>query len=133
VAAGCNHTANYRGCIKWKDAKATLAKQAPERTRKSAATGQPAATKVQRARPSAGQMDLVEGWKHIVRGGGVVKATTTSPPNPNRSPYPVTVLPKQSKVTATRKTARHKKPKPKFPATTKPAAGKTKKKQPRVS
>jgi hypothetical protein len=26
---GGNHTANYRGCVKWKDAKAALAKHAP--------------------------------------------------------------------------------------------------------
>ena len=42
---GGNHTANYRGCVKWKEAKAALAKQAPKRSRKSVATGQPAAPK----------------------------------------------------------------------------------------
>jgi hypothetical protein len=66
---GGNHTANYRGCIKWKEAKATLEKQAPKRARKSAATGQPVALKDQRAGPSAEQMDLGEGWNHVVRGG----------------------------------------------------------------
>jgi len=30
-----SHTAIYRGCVKWKEAKATLAKQAPDRGRKS--------------------------------------------------------------------------------------------------
>jgi hypothetical protein len=40
---GGNHTANYRGCVKWKEAKAALAKQAPERARKGASTGQPPA------------------------------------------------------------------------------------------
>jgi len=34
---GCgeNDTANYSGCVKWKEAKAALVKQAPEDTRKS--------------------------------------------------------------------------------------------------
>jgi len=36
-------------------------KQAPERSRKSVATGQPAAHEAQRAGPSAEQMDLGEG------------------------------------------------------------------------
>jgi len=58
---------------------------------------------------------------------GRVKATT-QPPNPNPSPQPVTEAPEQAKVTATRKTARPKKPEPKSTAATKPAAGKSKKK-----
>ena len=33
---GVNHTASYRGCNKWKEAKAGLAKRAPECVRKSA-------------------------------------------------------------------------------------------------
>ena len=72
-----NHTANYRGCIKWKEANAALAKQAPECVRKGDATGHPAAPKAQRAGPSAKQMDLDEGWNHVLRGRRVVKATTT--------------------------------------------------------
>jgi hypothetical protein len=48
---GCgeNYTTNYRGCVKWKEAKAALAKQAPEHSRQSVATGQPAAPKAPRA------------------------------------------------------------------------------------
>jgi len=57
-----NHTANYRGCVKWKKARAVLAKQAPERSQKSDATGQSAAPKAQRVGPSAEQMDLGKGW-----------------------------------------------------------------------
>jgi hypothetical protein len=71
---GGNHMANHRFCIKWKEAKAALAKQAPERARKSAATGQPAAPKAQRAGPSAEQMELGEGWNHVVRGGVLSRA-----------------------------------------------------------
>jgi len=91
------------------------------------ATGHTTAPKAQRAGPSAEQMDLGEGWNHVVRVGRVVKATnTTPPPNPNPSPQPVTEAPKQPKVIATRKTARPKKPELKSRAATKPAAGKSK-------
>jgi hypothetical protein len=74
-------------------------------------------------------MDLCEGWNHDVRGGLVIKATTTSPPpNRNPTPQPVTEAPEQPKVTAIRKTARPEKRQPKPTTTTKSAAGKSKKK-----
>ena len=68
---GCvgNHTASYRGCVKWKEAKLALAKRAPEGVRKRAATSHSATPKAQRAGPSADQTDLGEGWNHVVRGG----------------------------------------------------------------
>jgi hypothetical protein len=90
LCCGCggDHTANYWGCVKWKEAKSALANQAPDRGRKSAATAHPTAPKEQGAGPSAEQMDLGEGWNHVVR-GSVVKATTPSPllqiTNPSRS------------------------------------------------
>ena len=62
---GGNHTANYRGCVKWKEARAALAKQAPKRAPRNA----PAATKAKQAGPSAEQLALSEGWRHVVRGG----------------------------------------------------------------
>jgi hypothetical protein len=109
--------------------KAALAKEVPERSRKSVTTGQPAAPKAQRAGPSAEQMDLGEGRNHIVRGGLVVKATTTPPPNPHPNPPPqVTKAPEQPKVTATGETARPQKPEPKSTAAPKQTAGKSKKK-----
>jgi hypothetical protein len=49
-------------------------------------------------------------------------------PNPKPSPQPVTEAPDQLKVTATRKTARPKKPQTKSTAGPKPATGKPKKK-----
>jgi hypothetical protein len=55
---GGNHRASYRGCIKWKGAKAALAKRAPEGVRKSAATIHSAAPKGQRVGPSGEQTDL---------------------------------------------------------------------------
>jgi hypothetical protein len=66
---GGNHTASYRGSVKWKEAKATHAKQAPEVVRPSAATSRSTAPKAQRAGPSAEQIDMGEGWNHVVRGG----------------------------------------------------------------
>jgi hypothetical protein len=45
-SCGGNHTANYGGCSKWKEAKAALAKQLPMQcTRTSGAAGQPYQTK----------------------------------------------------------------------------------------
>jgi len=71
VCCGCggNHTASYRVCVKWKEATAAVAKQAPQRRRKSVATAQPADPKAQRAGPSAEQMKLGEGWNHVIQGG----------------------------------------------------------------
>ena len=122
---GGKHTANYRGFVKWKEAKAALEKQAPERSHKSADTGHPAAPKTQQAGTSAEQTDLGEGWNHVVRGGCVFKATTQPPISiPIPTPQPITKVTRQSKVTATRKMAWPNKPEPKSTAATKPAAGK---------
>jgi hypothetical protein len=62
-------------------------------------------------------------------GGRVAKATTTAvPPNPNPPPQPVMEVPRQLKVTATKKKAGPKKPEPKPTAAAQPAAGKSKQK-----
>ena len=90
---GSIYTASYRGCVKWKEAKAVLAKRAPEGFRKSAPTSHSAAPKAQRSRPSAEQTDLCEGWKHVVRRARVFKATTTPKPNPKSTPRSVTEAP----------------------------------------
>jgi hypothetical protein len=66
---GGNHTANYRGCVKWKEARAVLAKQAPLLASKNAATGHPAAPKTQQAGPSAEQLALGEGGATSFEGG----------------------------------------------------------------
>jgi hypothetical protein len=71
-------------------------------------------------------MDLGEGWSHVVRGGRVVKANTPFPPNPQL----VTEAPKPPNVTATRKTAKSKKPVPKSTAATKAATVKPNKTAP---
>jgi hypothetical protein len=58
-SCGGNHTANYRGCSKWKEAKAAHAKQVPnQRSRTSGAAVQPAANRVVTPQPSAEQKSL---------------------------------------------------------------------------
>ena len=112
MCCGCggNHTANYRGCVKWKEAKAALAKEAPERSRKRVATDQHAAPKAQRPGPSAEQKNLGEGWNHVDQGGRVVEGTTNPPnnPNPNPPPHQVTKAPAKPTVTAIRETEKPK-------------------------
>jgi hypothetical protein len=73
----------------------------PEHRQASGATGRPAAPKPARAGPSAEQESLGPGWKHVVQGGRVVKATIPIPPKP--SPKSATAAPDQSKVTVTKK------------------------------
>ena len=85
VAAGKPHS-ELRGCVMWKEAKAALAKQAPERSRKSVATGRPAAPKAQRAGPYAEQRKLGEGWNHVVRGGGSSRLRRTHSTTHNQIP-----------------------------------------------
>ena len=97
VAAGATTQRVTGAVLSGKKRKAALAKRAPEGVRKSAATSQSAAPKAQRAGPYAEHTDLGEGWNHVVRGGLVVKATTT-PPNPKPSLQPVTKAPSQPKV-----------------------------------
>jgi hypothetical protein len=53
-SCGGNHTANYRGCSKWKEAKAALAKRTPApRVHMNGATGRSASAQATRAEPSA--------------------------------------------------------------------------------
>jgi hypothetical protein len=104
---------------------AAFAKQAPDSSGMSAATARPTALKEQRAGPSAEQLDLGEGWNHVVRGGRVVKAPTPHP-TPNKPSQPVTEANERPKVTATSKTARPQKSESKTPAAPKPATRKPK-------
>ena len=74
-------TANYRGCVKWKEAKAALTKQAPECSRQSFASDHPAAPKVHRRGPSAEQMDLGE-ERNCFSEGACRQSHHNSTPNP---------------------------------------------------
>jgi len=88
------------------------------------ASGKPAvAPKANRAGPSAEQMDLGEGWSHVVRGGRIAKASAPEP-----IPQPVTEAPTQPQVTATKKAAKPEKAKTKTTTAPKAAGGKPKKK-----
>jgi len=112
VCCGCggNHTASYRGRVKWKEAKASVTKQATKRSRKSVTTAQPAAPKAQRAGPSAEQKYLGEGWNHVVRGGVSSRPRRTHPTTHTLTPsHHATEAPSKPTVTATRETARPKK------------------------
>ena len=85
---GCvgNHSAKYRGCVKCKEARAALEKQAPQRAPRNA----PAAPKAQHAEPSAEQLALGEGWSHVFREGRVVKATVVASQLSVMAPLPPT-------------------------------------------
>jgi hypothetical protein len=99
---------------------------------KSVATSNSAAPTAKRARLSAEQTYIGDGWNHVVRWGRVVKATTTPQPNPKHS-QPFTEVNSQPKVTTMRKTAGPKKPTPKSTAATKLPLGRQSRKQPPVS
>jgi hypothetical protein len=68
-SCGGDHTANYRGCMKWKEARAALTNRAPDQGQRSTATGKSTAPKARRTEPSAEQRDLGERWSYVVRGG----------------------------------------------------------------
>jgi len=108
---GGNHTANYRGCVKGKDAMAAFSKQAPKCGWKSVVSDQPAAPKPQRSKWACRQ-------NHHHH----------SAPNPNPSSQPVTEATDHPIVTAISKTARSAKPQPKPTAAHKPVTGKPQKK-----
>jgi hypothetical protein len=104
-SCGGNHTANYLGCSKWKEAKAALAKRAPiARNLTKGATGRSATLQAVRAKPSAEQENLGPGWPHIVRGERVVKSTT--PSLLKHTPRQVAVVNKQDKATECRPDAK---------------------------
>ena len=75
---GSNHTANYRGCSKWKDQKLATAKRAGVMPRASVRSG--TTSDRNPARLSPAQEDLGPEWNHVTRGGRVVKAK--NPPAP---------------------------------------------------
>jgi hypothetical protein len=117
---GGNHTANYRGCGKWKEAKAAIARRAPEGPvmRSGAHSGEVRKAPTQPL-PSAEQLSLGDGWNHVLRGGRVAKAQPARPPKPTRTK--VTAAPKKAPVKSTSKKAKSKKPAPKVSAAPKRA------------
>jgi len=111
-SCGGNRTANYRGCAKWKEAKAALAKRAPfVRSKVGSAPRPPVASKAQRSEPTAKQERLGQGWNHVVRGGRVIKVASL--PTPKLAPSPVTPSPTRNVVESTGKKGKTAKSTPK--------------------
>jgi hypothetical protein len=92
---GGNHTANYRSCGKWKEAKEAIARRAPAGPvlRSGAPSGEVRRAPTQ-PQPSAEQLSLGDGWNHVLRGGRVTKAQPAPPPKP--TPTEVTAAPKKA-------------------------------------
>jgi len=101
---GVNHTSNYRGYIKWKKARATLAKQGPSLAERLL----PQATLPLRKFSGPGSLPCRWTWARggITSSEGACRQNHNNPPpNPKPFPQPVTEAPKQPKVTTTRMTA----------------------------
>jgi hypothetical protein len=118
-SCGGDPTANYRGCPKWKEARASLVRRALERGRTGITPSKPAAPKARQVQPSAEQRGLGEGWSHVVQGGQVVKAVSSPPPKPVTKP--VAKAHKQPKATCPARKAKPKKAEPKVRAVPKAA------------
>jgi hypothetical protein len=119
-SCGGNHTVNYRGCAKWKEAKAALADQALiVRSKVGSAPSAPVTPKAQRPEPTAEQVILGQGWNHVVRGDRVIKAA--SPPPPNPTPCPVGPTPTRNELETTGKKGKPTKSMPKVKVGTKQA------------
>jgi hypothetical protein len=72
-SCGGIHTANFRGCVKWKVAKAALAKRTPVGKKEGSAPSTVA------PKLTAEQEILGPDWTHVFREGRVVKATPSNP------------------------------------------------------
>jgi hypothetical protein len=97
-SGGGNHTANYRGCAKWKEGKAALARKARVERNKADVTAN--APKEKEVEPSAEQKSRGPSWNHVVSGDLIIKAATPRTPKP--APGPVPESPTRSEVTTTR-------------------------------
>lgn len=87
------HRNLYRGCGKWKEAKAAFVTRAPTgAVGKRGATGRAAKPAQTRYVPSAEQLSLGEGWRQVVTGGRVVQAT------PSPTPAAVAEAPKKAQA-----------------------------------
>jgi hypothetical protein len=104
--------------VRWKEARAALAKRTPGQGPKNISTDKSPAPKAKQAEPSEEQMVLGEGWSHVVRGGRVVKAAT---PSPTPKPIPSQVTKALKPIVTISKTAKTKKSTPKTPSAPKAA------------
>jgi hypothetical protein len=85
-SCGGNHTANYRGCSKWKEAKIAAAMRAlRERCRRNGFSTRLPAPKSAPPKPTPEQEALGTGRNHVVRGGRTIETLASSPTMPNNS------------------------------------------------
>jgi hypothetical protein len=85
-SCGGNHTANCRGCSKWKEAKTAAAKRAlRERGRRDGVSTRVPAPKSALPKATPEREALATGWNLIVRGGRILKTHDTSPTMPTNS------------------------------------------------
>jgi hypothetical protein len=85
-SCGGNHTANYGGCIKWKEGKAAAAKRVQGvRSRKDGFSTRLPAPKSAPVKPPPKQERLVPVFNQVFRGGRVVKAQATHNPTSTSS------------------------------------------------
>jgi hypothetical protein len=98
--------------VRWKEARAALAKRAPGQGPKSITSGKSPAPKAKQVELSEEQMEVVEEWSHVVRGGVLSKPQLL--PTPNPTPSQVTEVLKP--IVTTSKTAKTKKSMPKTPS-----------------
>jgi hypothetical protein len=106
--------------VKWKEARAALAKRALERGQKSTTTGKFPAPNAKQVESPEEHLELGKGWSHVVRRGCVVNAAPP-PSAPNPIPPQVTEARKPI-MTPTSETAKPKRPAPKTPAAPKAAS-----------
>jgi hypothetical protein len=130
-SCGDDHKANVWVCVKWKEAKAALTKQAPKRDKRTPLQAALPPRKLSGLPPCRAE-EPGSGVQPGCPWGRVVKATSTL--SPNRNPKPVTEASKQAEVTTTRKKAKSKKLQSKPTAAPKPVTEKKKRnKQTRLS
>jgi hypothetical protein len=82
-SCGGNHTANYRGSVKWKESKAAIAKRTPVLRSKEGCAHSLVAPNAKRAEPSSDQEKLGLGWNHVVCGAvfsGLTQPIPAQPP-----------------------------------------------------
>jgi len=119
---GGNQTANFRGCVKWKEAKAAISKQTPDCGRR-ASPMPPCRSESQSGRPQCRGDGPGRGVESRSPWWACCQGHYPIIPIPNPLSQSVTDASEQPKVTATRKMARPQKSEPKTTAAPKLAAG----------
>jgi len=128
---GGNHTANYRGSVKWQEWRRLLQSKCPNAVERALTQANRPLLKLRWSVPQPSRWTWARGGITSAGGGGrVVKFTTTPSTNshPNPPPQSVTEAHEKPIVTATRETAKHKKPQFKTTSPSKRTSGMSNKK-----